>query len=102
MEREDMRVLELGGGLDLAQEALGAQACRQVWSQDLDRNLPVVLQVFGDVYGRHPPRADVTFDAVSVRQRGIQASKWVGHSGSSWPTKSYGGASRRPLRCRHH
>jgi hypothetical protein len=34
---QDVRVLELGGELDLAEEALGAEALRQLWAEHLRR-----------------------------------------------------------------
>jgi hypothetical protein len=46
-QREDVGVLEGGGGPDLGQEALGAHGGGQLGLQDLHRDAPLVLQVPG-------------------------------------------------------
>ena len=53
MQRQDVRVLEIGGGLDLAQEPLGADHRGQLGAQDLDRDLAVVLEVLREVHRGH-------------------------------------------------
>jgi hypothetical protein len=78
MEREDVRVLQPGGDLDFAQEAFGAEGGREVGSQDFDRDLPVVSQVFGDVDGRHAADAEFPLDAVPTGQCSVQAPE-IGH-----------------------
>ena len=45
VHRQDVRVLEPGGVLDLAQEALGPERVRQLRMQHLERHRSVVLQV---------------------------------------------------------
>ena len=42
-QRQDVGVLEPGGGLDLGQEALGSDPRGQFGLQDLDRHRPVML-----------------------------------------------------------
>ena len=41
-QRQDVRVLQVGGGLDLAQEPLGADHRGELRPQHLDRDLAVV------------------------------------------------------------
>ena len=47
-------MLEIGSGLDLGQEAVGANACRELRTEDLERDPPVVLTSRGN---------EPTFDA---------------------------------------
>ncbi len=44
-ERQDVRVLEIGGELDLGQEALGADHGGELGPEDLQRDPPVVPDV---------------------------------------------------------
>ena len=66
MQRQDVRVLEVGGGLDLAQEPLGADDRGQLGPQHLDRDLAVVLEVLGEVDGGHAALAELALEAVAV------------------------------------
>ena len=52
-QRQDVRVLQVGGRLDLAEEPVGADDRGQLRPQDLDRDLAVVLEVLGEVHRRH-------------------------------------------------
>jgi hypothetical protein len=45
VERQDVRVLQVGRRLDLGQEPVGADHGRQLGAQDLEGNLAVVLEV---------------------------------------------------------
>ena len=47
---------EAGGGLDLAQEALGAERGGELGAEDLDGDLAVVLEIFGEIDGGHAAR----------------------------------------------
>ena len=47
VERQDMRVVERGGGLDLGEEAVHADGGGELGAQDLDGDRAVVLQVLG-------------------------------------------------------
>ena len=44
MQRQDVRMAELGRDLDLAQEALGAEHGGELGPQDLDRDLAAMLR----------------------------------------------------------
>ena len=55
-----------GGGLDLAQEPLGAEVCGKVRTQDLERHLAMVSQVHGEIDRSHAALTELTLDAVAV------------------------------------
>jgi hypothetical protein len=80
-EREDMRVLEVGGGPDLRQEPFGTEDRGQLGSEHLDGDLAVVLAVVGEIYGGHPALPELALDLVAVGQGGLQATEETGHSG---------------------
>jgi hypothetical protein len=66
VDREDVRVLELGGERDLAQEAVAPKHRRQLRPQHLQGHGPVELQVLGEEDVRHPAPADLALHAVPV------------------------------------
>ena len=70
---EDVRVLQRRGEFDLLQEPVGAEHCRELGVQHLDRDLPVVLDVLGEIHRRHPALAELTLDPVAIGQRRGQA-----------------------------
>ncbi len=53
-ERQDMRMLEVRRRLDLGQEPLGSDDGSQLRLQDLERDLPLVLDVVREIDRRHP------------------------------------------------
>ncbi len=57
VDRQDVGMLEAGGGADLAQEALGAEGGAQLGVEDLERDGAVVLEVVGEVDARHAAAA---------------------------------------------
>ena len=65
-ERQDVRVLEVRGGLDLSQEALGPDYGCQFGLQDLERDFTLVLEVVGEVDGRHAAFAELALDVVAA------------------------------------
>ena len=78
-EREDMGVLEVGGELDLGQEALGPDHGRQLGPEDLKRHAPVVPDILGQVDRGHTPGADLPVKAVAVGQGGLEPAEELGH-----------------------
>ncbi len=76
-----MRVMKLGGNLDLAEETLGAECSRQFWPQHFHRHLTVVFQVLSEVDRRHAARADFLQDGVAVREGVFETVEGVGHEG---------------------
>ena len=74
-------MLQVGGGLDLGEEPLGAEDGGELGVQHLERDLAVVLEVVGEVHRRHAARAELALDAVAVGERGGER-QGVGHAGS--------------------
>jgi hypothetical protein len=87
-----VRMRELGGGLDLAQEAVGAQRNRQLGTEDLDGDRPVMLEIAGEIDRGHPALAQLALDGVAVRQGGRQAGEIVRQKLISTPSRAAIGA----------
>jgi hypothetical protein len=73
--------LEVGGELDLGQEALGADAGGGLGPEHLEGDAAVVAYVLGQVDGRHAAGADLAVEAVAVRQGGLEPAEELGHGG---------------------
>jgi hypothetical protein len=54
VQRQDMRVMEAGCGLDLLEEPRRAHRCGDVGTQDLHGDRAFIFQVVGEEDGRHP------------------------------------------------
>ena len=74
-----MGVLEVGGELDLGQEALRADHCRELGAKHLERHPPIVPEVLGQVHRRHPARADLAVETVAVGKRGLKPAEQLRH-----------------------
>ena len=74
------RVLQVGGRLDLGEEAFGADDRGELRPQHLQRDLPLVLQVVGHIDGRHPACTDLTLDTISAFECRVQAGYQVGRT----------------------
>ena len=92
-----MGVLQAGGGLDLALEALGAEGRAQLGPQDLQRDPAVVLQVFGEVDRGHPAAAELALDPVALGQGSLEVLEQVQDLPLP-PTASLGRADRQTVR----
>ena len=57
-------MLQIRGGLDLAQEALGADYRRELGAQDLDGDIAVVLEVVREVDRGHAAAAEFLQDSI--------------------------------------
>jgi len=82
VQRQDVGVLEVGGGGDLGDEALGADHGGQFGAEDLDGDLAPVLEVLGEVHGGHAAGAELPLDAVAVGEGGGEAGWSVAQAGS--------------------
>ena len=69
---DDVGMLQPCRDLDLAQEAVGAEAERQVGMQHFDGHRPVVPHVLRQVDGRHAAAPDLAFDGVAVDEGASQ------------------------------
>ena len=76
VQRQDMGVLQGRRHLDLAEEALLAERGGELLPQHLERDLAVVLQVVGEIHGRHAAGAELALEAVAAGEGGAEA---VGH-----------------------
>ena len=59
-------MLEVGGGLDLGQEALAPDDGCEFRFQNFQRDLSLVLEVLGQVDGGHAALAELTLDGVAA------------------------------------
>ncbi len=64
VQRQDMRVAEVGRHLDLAQEALGPEHVGQLGTQDLERHRAVMPFVARQVHGGHATVAESSEHAI--------------------------------------
>jgi hypothetical protein len=64
IEREDVGMLQVGGGLDLVQKALGSHHGRESGFEDLERHLPAVPQVLGQIHRGHAALAELPLDPI--------------------------------------
>ena len=61
-----MRVLEVRRRLDLSEEAFGSDYCREFRLQHLQRDLTLVLDIVGQVDGRHAALTEFGLDVVAA------------------------------------
>ena len=66
-------VLQVRGGRDLGEEALGSDDRREFGTQDFERDFALVLDVLGQVDGRHAAFTEFALDAVLAVQGGVEA-----------------------------
>jgi len=59
-------MLQVGGGLDLAEEPLGADDGAELGAEHLDRDAAIMLDVLCQVDGGHAALAEFAFEPVSV------------------------------------
>ena len=69
---QNVRVLEVGGGSDLGQEAGRPDHGGQLPAEDFEGDAPLVAEVVGEVDRRHTPLAELPLDAVAVGQGGAK------------------------------
>jgi len=65
-------MLETRGGLDLYDEAVGAEDGGELGLQHLERDPAVVLEVLGEVNGGHAAGAELALDAVAALEGRVQ------------------------------
>ena len=79
MNRQDVRVLKAGRGIDLALEALGAQGPSQLGMQQLECHGPLVLQIGREKDRGHPAPPELPLDVVAISQTGLKPLAGVCH-----------------------
>ncbi len=72
VQREDMGVGQVGGDFDFTEEPFWTERGSEVGPENLDRDLPVVAQVVGQVHRGHAAMAEFALDLVAACQRGSQ------------------------------
>ncbi len=77
-DREDMRMLEPRGELDLALKALRAQTGGEVRMEHLEGHGALVLDVLGEVDRRHAPAPELAFEQVAVAEGLSELGRNVG------------------------
>jgi hypothetical protein len=77
--RDDVRVLEPRGQLDLAAEALDAEPGGQVEGEQLDHDAPDEGGLLRQEDVRHPPAAELALDGVGAAEGGLQLGGQIGH-----------------------
>ena len=82
-------MVQAGGDLDLAQEALGTDGSGQIRVQDLDRDLAVVLEILGEKHHGHAAATNSCIDRVPLGEGRLQAFEQVRHVAT--PRRSSGG-----------
>src|ERR1035437_2985606 len=92
-ERNDMRMLKLGRELDLALEALDAQAGGEIRGQHLEHDLPIEIEVGNEEYARHAAAAELTLDDVAASDRVLETVAEL-HRAIVWKG-AHGGHPRR-------
>ncbi len=68
-QREDMRVAETRRDADLAQEAIGPQAQRDLRAQHLERHWAIMFQIVGQVHGRGAAAPQLPLHRIPARER---------------------------------
>lgn len=66
VDRQDVRMLQVGGGADLAREPVDAERLCQLRTKYLDRNRAVVPEIAGKVDGCRTALTELTLDAIAV------------------------------------
>src|SRR6476620_7984683 len=88
-------MLEIRRGPNLREKALGADHGGELRLQDLDRDLTVMPEVFGQVDRRHPAAPEAALDDVSAGKRRAEGGDLFGVADLA--------SRERPLRhTRHH
>ena len=74
-------MVQVGGGRDLAQEALGAESVDQFGVEHLYGYLALVLEVVREIDRSHPAGAKLAVEAVAIGQGTLKSGLEVGHVG---------------------
>ncbi len=65
-------MLEVGGGVDLGQEAFCPEGGGEVWPEDLERHQTVVAEILGEIDRRHTTFTELALDDIAAREGGVQ------------------------------
>src|SRR5688500_20262922 len=73
MQRQDMRMVEPGGDLYLAEKPVGSERGRQLGVENLDRHGAGVLSILREVNGSHAAAPERALDVVLVGEGFLEA-----------------------------
>ena len=65
-------MIEAGNKLDLTKEALGANRRAQLWIQNLESDLAIMLEVQSEIDRRHCAAADLSDERISAEKYAFQ------------------------------
>jgi hypothetical protein len=82
-QRQDVRVLERRGKLDLLEESLWPEHRTELRVQDLDCHLPAVPNVLRQVHGGHAAASELALDVVTAREHGAKLRERRRHQEAS-------------------
>jgi hypothetical protein len=71
-------VLQAAGDADLAEKPIGPECVAELGPQHLQRDIPAVLEIPGQVDGGHAPAPELALEAVAINQ-GVLESLEVVH-----------------------
>ena len=97
-------MVQVGGGRDLAQKALGPEGVDQLGTEDLYGYLAIMLEVVSEIDRSHPARAKLAVEAVALGQGCLKSGLEIGQVGRrrrECPNMSWRGPARQsgnPLR----
>ena len=77
-DRENVRVVEPGGEVDLAEKPLGTQGGSQFGVEHLERDRSVVPEIAREVDRGHAAAAELALEHVAVGQGGLEPLKGLG------------------------
>jgi hypothetical protein len=95
---QDVGVLEIGGGLDLLQEPLGADERREIGAEHFDRDVAFVTDVLGEIDGGHAAGAQLALEGIAVGQRFLESFERIGHGDDGRGLTPYTGWSSHSAR----
>jgi hypothetical protein len=88
-----MRVLELRDDADLAQEPLGAERVGEFRPQQLDRNMPVMLDIARQVHRGHATHTELPFDVIAATKDGSEVLESIQRIGRLTGDRRWGATS---------
>ena len=74
-------MVQVGGGRDLAQKALGPEGVDQLGTEHLDGDLAIMLEVMREIDRRHAACTQLAVEAVAIGQGTLKSGLEVGHVG---------------------
>ena len=83
-------MLEVGGGLDLLEEARGADDRRELRIHHLDGDSAIVPRVVGEIHGGHATSAQLALKGVAAGHGLLESMKRISHEAKIWTDRGRG------------